>query len=129
MSRHIDELLLTTPFLGDNLMLRQFVLDALRIRIFAVDLVNRHDERNLSRLGMLNSLDRLRHDTVVSSNDQHHDIRRLRAARAHGREGSVARCIEERNPTLVGLDHVSADMLRDAAGLTRSHLRMANIVE
>ena len=129
VGRNIYELLLAAPVLGDNLVLGQLVLDALRIGVFTVDLVDRHDERYARRLRMLDRLNRLGHDTVISSHNQDNNIRRLRAACAHRREGRVARCIEERDHALVGRDRVRADVLRDTASFTRSHLGMADVIE
>ena len=83
-----------------------------------------------ARARVLDRFDRLRHDAVVGRDDEHDDVGRLRAARAHRRERRVARRVEERDDALVGrLDVVRADVLRDAAGFARRDFRAADVVE
>ena len=97
MCRDVDELLLAAPFLRNDFVLRQLILDALRIGIFAIDLVDCHDHRHAGRLRVLNRLDRLWHDAVIGGDDQNDDVRRLCAASTHGRKGGVSRRIQERD--------------------------------
>src|SRR2546427_1597917 len=55
------------------------------------------------------------HDGVVGRDHQDHDVRHLRAAGAHGREGFVARRVQERDRApLFERDLIGADVLRDA---------------
>ena len=60
-----------------------------------VDLVDGHDDRHVGRLGVVDRLDRLRHDAVVGRHHQHDDVGGLGAAGAHGGEGLVARRVDE----------------------------------
>ena len=46
-------------------------------------------------LGVVDRLDRLRHDAVVGGDDEDGDVGHLRAARAHRGEGLVAGRVEE----------------------------------
>ena len=78
---------------------------------------------------MVDGLDRLRHDAVVSSDDEDSDIRDLGAARTHGREGLMARRVEEDDLLALAVDLVGTDVLRDAAGLVRLDVRVADAVE
>ena len=64
---------------------------------------------------MIERLDRGRHDAVVGSDDQHDEVRRLGAARAHRRERLVAGRVEEGDHALGRFDVIRADVLRDAA--------------
>ena len=114
-----------------NLVLQQFGAHALRLGVGLVDLVDRHDHRNLRRLGVVDRLDRLRHDAVIGRHHQDHDIGDLGAARAHRGERGVAGRIDEgdllaafRRGHLIG-----ADMLGDAAGFARNHVGVAKRVE
>ena len=127
--RHRHENILAAPFLGNDAVLGEFLLDLFRIRFGLVHLVERHDDGHLGRLRVLDGLDGLRHDAVVGAHHQDHDVGDLRAARAHGGEGRVARRIQEGHHALGGLDVVRADMLGDAAGLARRHLGAAYVVE
>ena len=65
--------------------LRQLGAHAIRIGVGLVDLVDRHDNGNARRLGVLDGFDGLRHDAVVGRDHQHHDVgepwRRARASR------------------------------------------------
>ena len=114
---------------GTTLFGDQLLLDALRIRVGLVDLVDRDDERHVARLRVRDRFLRLRHDAVVGRDDQHDDVGDLRAARAHRRERLVARRVEERDHALRRLDVVGADVLRDAAGLAARDARAADRVE
>ena len=84
----------------------------------------------LRGLGVIDGLDRLRHDAVVGRHHQHDDVGDLGAARAHGGEGLVARRVDEGDLLPVRRRHlVGADVLRDAAGLARRHVGLADGVE
>src|SRR5581483_2581819 len=74
-------------------------------------------------------LDRLRLHAVVRRHDEHRDVRDLRAARAHRGERLVTGRVEERDLPAVVFDLVGADVLRDAAGLARGHVRRTDGVE
>ena len=64
-----------------------------------------------------------------AGNDQHDDVRHLRATRTHRGERSVARRIEERDDALRRLDVIRADVLRDAARFARRHFGATDVVE
>ena len=49
----------------------------------------------LGGLGVVDGLDRLRHDAVVGRDHQHDDVGDVGAAGAHGGEGLVAGRVEE----------------------------------
>jgi hypothetical protein len=67
---------------------------------------------------------------VVGGHHDHRDVGGLGAAGAHGGERLVARRVEERDRLAVVLvDLVGADVLGDAAGLARRHVRLADGVE
>ena len=117
-----DEDRLATPVLGHEAQVRQLALDPVGVAAGLVDLVDRDEDRHVRGLGMVDGLDRLRHHAVVGRHDQDDDVRRLGAAGAHGREGLVARGVEERDLAVGGLHLVGADVLGDAAGLPLRHL-------
>ena len=79
--------------------------------------------------GVADRLDRLRHHTVVGRDHEDRDVGDLRAARPHGGERLVARRVDERDATIAAIDLVRADALRDAAGLARDDVRVADRVE
>ncbi len=129
LRRDVDEQLLAAPLLRNDFMLRQFVPDAFRIGILAVDLVNGNDQRNPGCLRVFDGFDSLRHDAVVRRNNEDDDVGGLCATGAHGRKRGMARCIEERDPALVGLDRIGADMLGNTTRLAGRNVRAPDIVE
>ena len=72
---------------------------------------------------------RLRHHAVVGRDDEHGDVRDLRAAGAHGGERLVAGRVEEGELPAVVVDLVGADVLRDPAGLGLDHRGLADRVQ
>ena len=82
-------------------------------------------------LRVADRLERLRHDAVVGRDDEHDDVGDLCAAGAHGREGLVARRVEERDHRvrLRRRDFVRADVLRDPARFAGHDVRAADVVE
>ena len=94
-----------------------------------VHLVDGHDQRDAGGLGVVDGLDRLRHDAVIGRDDEDGDVRDHGAAGAHGRERLMARGVEEGDGLAVDHDTVSADVLRDAAGLAGRDVRAADAVE
>ena len=114
-----------------DFVLQQFGAHAFRLGVGLVDLVDRHDHRNLGGLGVIDRLDRLRHHAVIGRDHQDHDVGHLGAAGAHRGERGVARRVDEgdllaafRRGHLIG-----ADMLGDAAGFAGHHVGMAQRVE
>src|SRR5262245_66354206 len=74
-------------------------------------------------LGVIDCFDRLRHDAIIRGDNQHDDVRDVRATGAHRGERGVTRGINKRNFVSVVLDAIRADVLRDSAGFTRSEER------
>ena len=117
------------PLLGHDLVLGQLLKYTVRICARLVDLVDRHDDRHVCCLGMVDCLNGLRHDAVVCRNDQDRDIRDLCAARTHGGKRRMARGIEEGDLLVIYLDAVRTDMLGDAAGLALGDLGLTDRIE
>ena len=86
---------LAAELLDEDALLGELLLDALRVRVGLVDLVDGDDDRHLRGARVVDRLLRLRHDAVVGRDDEDDDVRRLGAARAHQRERLVARRVEE----------------------------------
>ena len=101
--------------------------------LWLVDLVDRDHDRHVGRLGVVERLDRLRHDAVVGRDHQDHDVGGLRTTGTHGGERLVTRGVDEGDPALVavvlGRDLVGADVLGDAAGLLGDDVGVADRVE
>ncbi len=124
-----DEHRVAAPLLGHDAELGELLLDLVDVGVGLVDLVDDDDDRHFGRLGVVDGLDRLRHDAVVGRHHDGRDVGDLGAACAHRGEGFVARRVEERDGLAVVLYLVGADVLRDAAGLAGRHLGLADGVE
>jgi hypothetical protein len=122
LGRGVDEDRLTAPVLRHEAVIRELPLDPIGVGSRLVDLVDRHQDRHVGGLGVIDGLHRLGHHAVVGGHDQHHHVRRLGAAGPHGREGLVARRIQEGDPAVGGVHLVGPDVLGDAAELPLRHL-------
>src|SRR5262245_25839716 len=121
---------LSTPFLGRQPQGCELALHALGVGPGLVDLVERHDHQGLGSARVVEGLLGLRHDAVVGRHDQHDDVDRAGATRAHGGERRVARRIDDRERvTVLGRDLVGPDVLRDATGLTVGDVRLTDRVD
>ncbi len=79
---------------------------------------------------MADRLDGLGHHAVIGGHHKHHHVGHGRTARTHGREGLVARRVDEGHARAVRhRDLVGADMLRDAARFMRDHVGLAQRIE
>ena len=117
------------PLLRLEVVVHELLPYARRVGVGPVDLVHGDDDRHLGGAGVVDGLDRLRHDAVVGGHDEHRDVGHLRAAGAESGERFVSRRVEERDPAAVVVDLVGADVLGDAAGLGLDHCRLADGVE
>ena len=92
-----------------------------RVGALLVDLVDRHHNRHVGRLRVVDGLHRLRHHAVVGGHHQDRDVGGLGTAGTHGGERLVTRGVDEGDRPLVAVEvdgHlVGADVLGDAAGL------------
>ena len=136
LRRDIDEDGRAAPGLGHQPAIAQLLLDAIRLRLRLVDLVDRHDDRHIGRLRVVHCFERLRHHAVIRRDHDDDDIRHLRAACTHAGESLVTRGIEEddlaaecRRVLLGDADLVGTDVLRDATGLARGHVCFADCIQ
>ena len=131
--RHVDEHGVAAVLLGDQPVLGQFAADADRVGRLLVDLVDRHHDRHVSRLGVVQRFDRLRHHAVIGRHHENRDVGRLRTTGTHGGERFVTGGVDEGDPPLEALDLglylVRADGLGDATGLLRDHVRVAQRIQ
>ena len=129
LGRNLAKNGLAAPFLGNEIVFRQGLLDLARIRVGLVDLVDGHDNRDARHAGMVDGLYGLPHDAVIGRHDQHDDIRHLGASGAHGRKGLMARRIEKDDVPVFDMDMIGADGLGDPAGLTVDHVCLPDRIE
>ena len=127
--RHLDRDRRAAPFLRHQPEVGELALDAFRIGVGLVDLVDRDHDRHVGRLRVVDRFPRLRHDAVVGRDDQDDDVGDAGAAGAHHRERFVTGRVEEHDAAAADVDRVRADVLRDAAGFALGDLRFADGVE
>ncbi len=65
----------------------------------------------------------------ITGTDEDGDVRGVSAAGAHSGECLVARRVQERNPPVIVLDLVGADVLRDTTTLAAGHILVADGVQ
>ena len=97
LGRDVDEHRVAAPLLGLEPELGHLGADAVGLRAFLVDLVDRDHDRHVGRLRVVDGLARLRAHAVVGGDHDHGDVRRLGAAGTHGGERLVARGVQERD--------------------------------
>ena len=130
LRRDVLEDRLAAPLLGLQSLPDELVAHPLGVRVGPVDLVHGDEDGHAGGLGVVDRLDRLRHDAVVGGDDQDGHVGDLRAAGTHGGERLVARRVEEGDLAPVADVHlVGADVLGDAAGLGGDDRRLADRVE
>ena len=78
---------------------------------------------------MINRFFGLWHHTIIGSDNDDNDIRRLCTARTHGTKGGVTWGIKESDNTAIGFHMVSTDMLGNTARFTGSNFRCADFIE
>src|SRR6478752_3352284 len=131
--RDLHEHGVAAVLLGDQPVLGELLADLVGVGPLLVDLVDRHHDRHVRGLGVVDRLHGLRHDAVVGGDHQHHDVRGLRTAGPHGGERLVARGVDEGDQPFVvaqvGGDLVGADVLGDAAGFLVHHVGAADGVQ
>ena len=111
-------------------MLRcQILLDALDISFRLVDLVQRHNQRHLRSLGVMNRLGSLRHHAVISCHDKNDQIGDLGTTCTHRRKGFVAWRVEEGNHAARRLYVICADVLGNAACLASRHFGATDVIK
>ncbi|MNZ77087.1 hypothetical protein D3C78_956120 [compost metagenome] len=81
--RYVNELRFAAPLFRHNAVLRQFLLNAVRIGFRLVNFVHCNNQRHLRCFRMLDSFDGLRHYAVVGSNNQNNDVSRLSTTGTH----------------------------------------------
>ena len=129
-----DHFGVAAPLDGVEPLRGELAEDHVRVGVGAVDLVQRDDDRHLGRPGVVDRLDRLRHDALDGRDDQHDHVGHVGAAGTHAGERLVARRVDERDVLLravaaVDLDHPRGGVLRDAAGLARGDVGAADLVQ
>src|ERR1019366_8444810 len=120
---------IAAPILGQQAAVGELLLDALRLGVGLIDLVDGHYDGHAGGPGVVDGLQRLRHDAVVGRHHQHHNVGDFGAARAHASEGFVAGSVDEHDLAAVQFHVVGADVLGNAAGFTARHVGFADGVQ
>ena len=132
----LDENGVAAPIVRHETFFLQLLADAQRVCVRMINFIDRDENRHFRRLRVCERFQSLRHHAVVRGDDEHDDVRDVRAARAHGAERRVTGRVEKSDLRellfafrMRHRNRVSADVLRDATGFTRRDIRLANHVE
>ena len=129
LGRNLGKDRLAAPGLRHQAVLGERLFDPFRVGVGFVDFIDRHDQGHLGGFGVVDGLDGLGHDPVIGRHHEDDDIRHLRPAGAHGREGLMAGRVQEDDPAVIHLDFVGSDVLGDASRFARRHVGLANRVQ
>src|SRR6516165_9366222 len=100
--RDIDENRTSTPVFRHQAAICELFLDSLGQSVRLVNFIDRDDDGHLRGMRVIDGFEGLRHDAIVGSHDQHHDVGSLGSARAHASEGFVARRVQEHDLAPIG---------------------------
>ena len=125
----MNELRIAAPLFRDDAVLRQLVLDTIRIGLGLIDLVHGHDHRYTSSFRVLDGFDGLRHDAVVGRHHQDDHVGGFRTASTHGGKRRVTRGIQEGHATVVIFHMVGTDVLGNTARFASGDFRTTDIVQ
>ena len=119
----------TTPILWRKTTFLELFFHPVDVCSRKIDLVKRDHDFDVRRgFSVIDRFDRLRHDAVVSRDNEHHDVGHIRATRAHCCESGVTRCVDKSNFRSVVIDTICADVLSDPASLASCHARLSDRV-
>ena len=128
--RNLDFLGFAAQAFHHDFVLQQFLLHAFGLHAGLINLIDRDNQRHLGRAGMADGFHRLRHDTIISGDNQHHHIGHRCTTRAHGGEGFMARRINEGHAIPGGdRDLIGANMLGDATRFMGDNIGLAQRVQ
>ena len=130
LGRHVDELGVAAPVGGLQVELRHLGAHARRVGALLVDLVDRDEDRDVGGAGVVDRLAAVCGMTPSSAATTMTAMSATCAPRARmAVNASWPGRVEEGDRPAVVVDLVGADVLRDAAGLARGDLGLADGVE
>ena len=80
----------STPIFRDQIILRKFLLNTVDVGIGLIDLIYSNDNLNTCSLSMVDRFNRLRHYTIICSNNKDCDIGGLSTTHTHCSEGFMS---------------------------------------
>ncbi len=111
-------------------MFGQLLFNAIRVRGLLINFIKRHHNRDIGCAGMVNGFLGLRHDSVISGDDQDNHIGHMRTTGPHRGKSFMARGIQKCNMTAVGgFNRVGPDVLGNATMFTVSHLGRTDTIK
>ena len=110
-------------------MLREFLLDTFNVGCRLINLVDGYNNLSIRRSRMVDCFNRLRHNTVIGRYNQNCDIGSLGTAGTHCCKRFMTWSIQECDLAIIRRNHISTDVLRNAAGFNAGDRRLADIVQ
>ena len=132
-SRDVDEHDVSSVLLSDQTKFGELLTNLGRVGVGLVDLVDSNNDGHASGLGVVQSLDGLRHDAVVGRDNENRDVGGLGTTGTHGGKRFVARGVNEGDGAfdafVHGVNLVRTDVLRDSTGFASDNICLADAVE
>ena len=123
-------LVLSAPFLNEDVHLAELFTDLVRHSSRFVYLVDGKNHRNSGSLGVVDGLNCLRHHGVICCNYYDGKVCHLGSTGTHCGKGFVTRSIQEGNSSSVReLDIVGSYVLGNSSGLSGNHVGLADVVK
>ena len=128
-SRHRYHNGVAAPFFRYQAIVGQFLFDSFWICFRLINFIYSHNNRHLCCLCMVNSLNSLRHHTIICSHYQNGNISNLRTASAHRRKCLMTWCIQECNLLPVGFYLICANMLCNPTSFRGGYMGRTNHIQ
>ena len=121
---------IAAPFLGNKLVLCELLHNSVGVCTLFIHFVDCNYNFNAGSLCVVDSLNCLRHNTVVCGYNKHCNIRCHCTSCTHCGECGVTRCVKESDCLLVGCNNlICADSLGDTACLGGGYIGVSDCVE
>ena len=117
------------PFLRNQLVLGQLLFYLFWISSWFIHLVDSNNDRNACCLRMVDRLNGLRHDTVVSCYNQDSDVGDVCAASTHRGECLMSWGIQEGDRLVIDHNLICTDVLGNTAGLGGGDVGVTDCVQ
>ena len=127
--RNLNILSASPPFFWSKIIRRKLCHNIVCICFWLITLVYSNNDRNLSSLCMVNSLNCLWHDTIICGNNQNNNVSNLSTTRAHHGECFMTWSIKECNVSTLSVNHVGTNFLSNTTGFTASNVGITNSIQ
>src|SRR5690625_5232328 len=130
MSGYFSCLVAASVLLNNYSVLRELLFDPVGTCSLFVYLVDGHNDRSTSCLGVVDRLNGLRHHRFICSDDQNDNVRSLGTPASHGGKRFVTGGIQEGDlSAIIRFYQIGTYMLSDPSRLTSCNAGFPNVVK